>query len=156
MARDHHNLTTVMRFVGYEIGQHVRDVKREIPPYVVIRRRHGAICRESKLEERLDAGAAPFQRRHERPGRDAVVIHPSGSGDAVLTPERFHPPTSGIVQVRSNRANRTLRRAGNGDIPKRARQTLDELDGDPVIRAPGSKKHRSDVNVAHRALGVVH
>ena len=127
LARDHYDLTTVMRLVGDEIGEHVRHVKREIPPYVTIRRRDGAICREPQLEESLDAGAAPFQRGDELPGRHAVVIHAGRSGDAMLTPQRFDPPTSGIVKVRRNRANRTLRRAGNSDIPKRTRQMLDEL-----------------------------
>ena len=136
LARDHHDLTTVMRLVGHEIGQHVRHVKREIPPYVTIRRRDGAMCREPQLEESLDAGAAPFQRDDELPGRHAVVIHASRSGDAMLTSQGLHPPASGIVKVRRNRANRALRRAGNSDIPKRTRQTLDELHGDPVARAP--------------------
>jgi len=127
LARHHHDLTTVMRLVRHEIGQHVRHVKREIPPYVTIRRRDGAICREPQLEESLDAGAAPLQRGDELPGRHAVVIHAGRSGDAMLTPQRFDPPTSGIVKVRRNRANRTLRRSGNSDIPKRTRQMLDEL-----------------------------
>ena len=142
VARDHYDLTTVMRLVGHEIGQYVRHVKREIPPYVTIRRRDGAICREPQLEESLDASAAPFQRGDELSGRHAVVIHASRSGDAMLTSQRLEPPASGIVKVRRNRANRTLRRAGNGDTPKRTRQTLDELYGDPVARAPGTQEAR--------------
>ena len=63
----------------------------------------------------------------------------------MLTPQRFDPPTSGIVKVRRNRANRTLRRAGNSDIPKRTRQTLDELYGDAVARTPGTQEARLQI-----------
>jgi len=34
LARDHDDLTTMMRFVGHEIGQHVSDVERKILPDV--------------------------------------------------------------------------------------------------------------------------
>src|SRR5262245_37549309 len=54
----------------------------------------------------------------------------------------MNPPASGVVKVRSNRADCTLRRAGNCHIPERRRQALDELDGDPVIRSPGAKEAR--------------
>jgi len=116
-----------MRLVRHEIGQHVRHVKREIPPHVTIRWRDGTIGREPQLEKSLDAGGAPFQRGDELSRRHAVVIHPIGSDDAMLTSQRLDPSASGIVKMRDNRSNRTLRRAGNGDIPKVTRQTLDEL-----------------------------
>jgi hypothetical protein len=123
----------------------VRNVKGQIPPYVRFRQRDSAICREAQLEERFDTSAAPFQRGHELPRRNAVVIHTRGSRDAVLTSQRRDPPASGVVKMRANRADCTLRRPGNCHIPERRRQTLDELDRDPVIRSPGGKKARLEV-----------
>jgi len=148
LAGDHHDLATVMRFVRHEICQHVPDVEREIPPYVRFRRWDVAICREAQVKESFDAGAAPFQRGHELAGRHAVVIHAGRSGDAVLMSQRLDPPASGVVKVRSNRADCTLRRTGNCQIPERRRQALDELDSDPVIRPPGGKEAR--VKIARR------
>jgi len=133
-----------MRLVRHEIGEHVPDVERQIPPYVTGRRRDPAIGRETQSEESFDTGAASFQRGDELPRPYAVVVDASRCGDAVFAPERLHPPAPGVVKVRSNRPNRALRCAGNRDMPNRRRQTLEELDGDPVIRAPGSKEARLD------------
>jgi hypothetical protein len=137
-----------MCLVGDEIGQHVPHVKREVPPYVTVRRRDRSIRREPELQKILDAGAAPFQRGHELPGRRAVVIHASSGDNPVLTAQRLHPTASGIVKVRSNRANRTLRRAWNDDIPHGPGQMFDQLDRDPVVRAPGRKK--AQLHIARR------
>src|SRR5262245_44516626 len=57
----------------------------------------------------------------------------------------MNPAASGVVKVRSNRADCALRRAGNCHIPERRRQTLDELDGDSVIRSPGGKETRLEI-----------
>ena len=145
LACDHHDLTAVMRFVCHEIRQHVPDVEREIPPHVAFGRGNAAICREPQAEESFDAGAAAFQRGYELPRRYTMVIHAWGSGNAVLTSQRFDPPASGVVKVRTDRANSPLRRAGNRDIPECRRQIRHELAGNPVIRAPRSKEVRLDL-----------
>jgi hypothetical protein len=141
---DHYDLTAMMRFVCDEIRQHMADIEREIPPHVAFGRRKAAICREPEFEESFDAGAAAFQRGYELPRRHLMVIDASGRRNAVFTSQRLNPPASGVVEMRSDGADSTLRRTRNRELPQRPRQFCDELARHPVVRPPRANEVRFD------------
>src|SRR6266542_3786193 len=103
---------------------------------------------EAQLEKCFHAGAAPFQCGNDLARSDAIVVDASRRGDAVLAAERLDPHAAGVVKVSGNRADRAPRSAGSRDVPKRGRQTLDELRGDAVVRSPGGEEARAQVRHA--------
>jgi hypothetical protein len=140
LARCNNDLTSVMPFVRHEVGENVPNVERQVAPDITLRRWDSTITRKAEIEQRLDPGAAPFQRGHQLPRRHTLMIDARGSQDTVLAPERFDPHTPDVVQVRRNRTDRTPRHAWNSEVPERRRKALDELNGDAVVRPPGCNK----------------
>ena len=67
-----------------------------------------ALCSKAQLQQTLDPVASPFQRRNEFPASDAMMIDASGSGNAVLPPERLGPPAPCIVEVRRDHSDGAL------------------------------------------------
>ena len=53
LTRQHNDLASVMALVRDEIGEDVRDVERQVPPDVRLRRRHTSTCLDAQPEERL-------------------------------------------------------------------------------------------------------
>jgi hypothetical protein len=59
LARNHHDLSTVVALVRHEIGEHVSNVERQVAPYVSLRRGNLSARGNSELEECLDTAATP-------------------------------------------------------------------------------------------------
>jgi hypothetical protein len=62
LARQHHDLASVVTLVGDEVREDVRHVERQVAPDVTLRGRDAASGRQTEFEQRFDPAAAPLQR----------------------------------------------------------------------------------------------
>ena len=94
-----------------EIGEDMRDVQRQVAPYVGLRWRDLASCSDAELEERFDALATPLESGKQFMTRYLAAVDRGGDRDPVFLPEGFEPHATGVVQM-------------SGDHPDRAALSL--------------------------------
>ena len=70
------------------------------------------------------------------------MIYASRRGNVVFATERLKPAAPGVVEVSRDGTDRSLRYAGNSNVPKCWWQGLNELHRDAVVGPPGSEQAR--------------
>src|SRR5262245_2443607 len=79
----HDDLASVMALMCDEVCQDMRDVQRQVAPYVGFRRRHVASRSEAELEERFDPPAAPLKSGKQFMPRYLVAVDRGGDRNPV-------------------------------------------------------------------------
>jgi hypothetical protein len=143
LTRQHHDLASVMALMCDEICEDMRDVQRQVAPYIALRRRHTASCSDAELEERFDPLATPLESGKQFMTRYLAAVDGGGDRDSVFFPEGLEPHATGVVQMPGDHANRAARCAGKWGVPKRSRQVLDEVRGNSAVRSPRSQNARA-------------
>ena len=145
LPRQHHDLASMMTFVGHEIREHVPNVEREIAPDVRRCRWDLAVPLAAEIEKARDSFTATVQCSDQLDAADTTPIHARWNRDTVRSPQRFDPRAARVVDVAADHAHRASWSTGDSSVPKDRRQLLDEKDRGAVVRGP-----RVDNAVAQR------
>lgn len=142
LPRQHHDLAPVVTLVRDEVRQHMRDVERQVAPYITLRRRHTASRGDAQLKERFDARATPPESREQLTAPHLAEIDQDGNRQPMFLAERPEPPAPGVMKVRRNHSHCAPWRTGNRRIPECHREVLNEVRSHAAIGSPGSQEHR--------------
>ncbi len=118
LTRQHDDLASVMALMCDEVCQDMRDIQRQVAPYVGLRRRHIASRSDAQLEERFDPPATPLESGKQFMPRDLAAVDRGGDRDPVFLAEGLKPHAPGVVQMPGDHANRAPRCPGNSGVPE--------------------------------------
>ena len=124
LTREHHDLPSMMALVGDEVGQDMRNVKRQVAPDVRFGRRHMASRFQAEREKIFDRAAASFESGEQLMAIDGAAIDGCRHLDAMFLAERLDPHAPGIMDVTSDHPNRAAWRTGNSRVPDGRREVL--------------------------------
>ena len=136
LARQHHDLPTVMRFMRDQICENVDHINGQIHP-CHSRYRNSSAAIDSELEQFDDPATAPRERWQQLLARHRVQTDSLWSQDPESLAQHLDPHAANIVNVRSDRAHGTSRGGSHRQGPQYGRKILEQEGRYPVVGLPG-------------------